>query len=200
MPGCASCSIPDGPSEGTLRWLRFPFGLAAPRFTVNLARFTKTRDCISCFGSTISGMRFFTKSWICIARLYIPALCISIFGPPFKFLVIWFPLTPLHFHHFRASSLPRRSTHARIWTPPFRCVSPMGLMPGTNLKPGLQSSTHSMHLANEFDARLQHPFHLPVPPLCRNLLLPRFCCLIRLCKLQVMACPRDVAYHLCVAD
>ena len=23
--------------------------------------------------------------------------------------------------------------------------------------------THSMHLANEFDARLSHPFHLPVP-------------------------------------
>ena len=45
----------------------FPLGLAAPRFTVNLARFTKTRDCISCFGSTISGMRLFTKSWICIA-------------------------------------------------------------------------------------------------------------------------------------
>ena len=47
--------------------LDFPLGLAAPRFTVNLARFTKTRDCISCFGSTISGMRLFTKSWICIA-------------------------------------------------------------------------------------------------------------------------------------
>ena len=24
MPGCASYSIPDGPSERTLRWLRFP--------------------------------------------------------------------------------------------------------------------------------------------------------------------------------
>ena len=24
--------------------------------------------------------------------------------------------------------------------------------------------THSMHLANEFDARLSHPFHLPVSP------------------------------------
>ena len=30
-----------------------------------------------------------------------------------------FPLTPLHFHHFRAPSLPRRSTQARLWTPPF---------------------------------------------------------------------------------
>ena len=36
--------------------------------------------------------------------------------------------------------------------------------------------------------------------LCRNLLLPQFCCLIRLCKLQVMACPRDFHYHFCVAD
>ena len=26
------------------------------------------------------------------------------------------------------------------------------------------------------------------------------CCLIRLCKLQVMACPRDFHYHFCVAD
>ena len=32
------------------------------------------------------------------------------------------------------------------------------------------------------------------------LLLPPFCCLIRLCKLQVMACPRDFHYHFCVAD
>ena len=38
------------------------------------------------------------------------------------------------------------------------------------------------------------------PPLCRNLLLPQFCCLIHLCKLQVMACPRDFHYHFCVAD
>ena len=37
-------------------------------------------------------------------------------------------------------------------------------------------------------------------PLCRNLLLPPFCCLIRFCKLQVMACPRDFHYHFCVAD
>ena len=30
--------------------------------------------------------------------------------------------------------------------------------------------------------------------------LPPFCCLIRLCILQVMACPRDFHYHFCVAD
>ena len=44
--------------------LDFPLGLAALRFTVNLARFTKTRGCTSCFGSTISGTRLFTKTWI----------------------------------------------------------------------------------------------------------------------------------------
>ena len=79
-----------------------------------------------------------------------------------------------------------------------------------------------MRLANGFDARhciylgsIIHSLDAPSqwvwcsalasvsssrPPLCRNLLLPQFCCLIRLCKLQVMACPRDFHYHFCVAD
>ena len=35
--------------------LDFPLGLAALRLAVNLARFTKTRVCLSCFGSTNSG-------------------------------------------------------------------------------------------------------------------------------------------------
>ena len=39
----------------------------------------------------------------------------------------------------------------------------MGLMPGT-ASTWTPSSTHSMHLANEFDARPWHPVHLPVPP------------------------------------
>ena len=124
-----------------------------------------------------------------LLRLYIPALCISIFGRPFKFLVVLFPL------HFRAPSLPRRSTHARIWTPPCDASCQWVWCPALHLKPGLQSSTHSMHLANEFDARLQHPFHLPVPPLWRNLLLPQFCCLIRLCYGLSTRC-----LHLCVAE
>ena len=51
--------------------------MSAPRFTVNLARFTKTRDCISCFGSTISGMRLFTKSWICIAQALHPGTIVK---------------------------------------------------------------------------------------------------------------------------
>ena len=46
---------------------------------------------------------------------------------------------------------------------------------------GIHSSTHLMHLANEFDARLSHPFHLPVSPLfsefvaAANLLLEFVC-------------------------
>ena len=54
-----------------------------------------------------------------LLRLYILAQCILIFGRPSMLLVGVFPLTPLHFHHFRAPSLPRRSTQARFWTPPF---------------------------------------------------------------------------------
>ena len=43
---------------------------------------------------------------------------------------------------------------------------------------GLHSSTHSMHLANKFDDRLSHPFHLPVSPffgICYRLLHPFRC-------------------------
>ena len=91
MPGCASYSIPDGPSERTLSGLGFPLGLAAPRFTVNLARFTKTRDCISCFGSTISGMRLFTKSRICIALALHPGTLHFYLRTAFLFFVLVFP-------------------------------------------------------------------------------------------------------------
>ena len=52
-------------------------------------------------------------------------------------------------------------------------------------------------------AKSSMPTSLPElsrPPLFWNLLLPQFCCLIRLCILQVMACPRDFHYHFCVAD
>ena len=80
----------------------------------------------------------------------------------------------------------------------------------------------SMRLANGFDARhciylgsIIHSSDAPSqwvwcsalasvsssrPPLYRNLLLSQFCYLILLCKLQVMACPRDSHYHFCVAD
>ena len=37
------------------------------RLAVNLARFTKTRVCLSCFGSTNSGTRLFTKTQICLS-------------------------------------------------------------------------------------------------------------------------------------
>ena len=94
--------------------------------------------------------------------------------------------------------LPGTST-ASEWRA-FRCVLPMGLLPGT----ASETRTPTIH---SFDAPRQWVWCSALasvsssrPPLCRNLLLPQFCCLIRLCKLQVMACPRDVAYHLCVAD
>ena len=73
----------------------------------------------SSFPITQSQRTFSPSPGTVLLRLYIPTLCISILGRPFNFLVVWFPLTPLHFHHFRAPSLPRRLTHARFWTPPF---------------------------------------------------------------------------------
>ena len=134
----------------------FPLGLAALRFTVNLARLTKTRGCTSCFGSTISGMRLCTKTWIrsCFGSTsWHPAY--FNFRTAFQ-VTCWFcfPLIP-SFHLSRAPRLPCRSTLAQCWTPLIRCASPMGLI-----------------------SRLSHPFHLPVPPFFgRNLLLPRICCL-----------------------
>ena len=123
--------------------LDFPLGLAVLRFAVNLARFTKTRVCTSCFGSTNSGMRLFTKSQICIS-------CFGSTNPgrlaSFNFrtalqVTCWlcFPLIP-SFHLSRAPRLPCRLTLAQCWTTLIRCASPMGPI-----------------------SRLSHPFHLPVP-------------------------------------
>ena len=58
-------------------------------------------------------------------------------------------------HTSAASALPSAQVDTRTFQDStFRCVLPMGLMLGTASDFGLQSSTHSMHLANEFDARL----------------------------------------------
>ena len=54
------CSLGETAPEYRAEHVQSP----VPRFTVNLARFTKTRGCTSCFGSTISGTRLFTKTWI----------------------------------------------------------------------------------------------------------------------------------------
>ena len=54
------CSLGETAPEYRAEHVQSP----VPRFTVNLARFTKTRGCTSCFGSTISGARLFTKTWI----------------------------------------------------------------------------------------------------------------------------------------
>ena len=124
--------------------LDFLLGLAALRLAVNLARFTKTRICTSCFGSTNSGMRLFTKTLICTScfgstnpghlasfnfRTALQVTCLSCF-----------PFIP-SFHLSRASRRPCRLTLALFcWTPLIRCASPMGPI-----------------------SRLSHPFHLPVP-------------------------------------
>ena len=98
--------------------------------------------------------------------------------------VVRFPLTPLHFHHFRAPSLPRRSTHARIWTPPLDASCQWVCCPALHLNPDsnhpLIRCTSPMSLMLGSSIRFIFP-----SPLCRNLLLPQFCCLIRLCKCKL---------------
>ena len=54
-----------------------------------------------CFGSTSWHLAFLSSDGLSLFLVGV--------SPPF----------PLHFHHFRAPSLPRRSTQARLWTPPF---------------------------------------------------------------------------------
>ena len=177
MPGCASCSIPDALLSGLRGGLDFPLDMAALRFTVNFARFTKTRDYISCFGSTISGTRLFHQVLDVLLGLYILAPYILNFRTAFQ-VSCWFcfPLIP----PFIFSVL---------------LVLRVG---GLTHKVGLHSS---MHLANEFDSALHplldttHPLIRCTPPFgiccCRNFVA---------CYLQVMACPRDFACHFCVAD
>ena len=126
-------------------------GLAALRLAVNLACFTKTRVCSSCFGSTNSGMRLFTKTQICIScfgstnpgPLQVlnlrTALLNLMFGCGF--------LSPLSFSHFivpvHLGGLDGASRTTLDATPLIRCISPMSSV-----------------------SRLSHPFHLPIP---RNL-------------------------------
>ena len=137
--------------------LDFPLGLAALRFAVNLARFTKTRVCTSCFGSTNFGMRLFTKSQICISCFGSTnhGHLASFNSRTALQVTCWlcFPLIP-SFHVSRAPRLPCRLTLAQCWTTLIRCASPMGPI-----------------------SRLSHPFHLPVPPFFRTFLLPLICCL-----------------------
>ena len=105
-----------------------------------------------------------------------------------------FPFTPLHFHHFRAPSLPRRLTHARIWTPPFdascqwvccsalhlksdsnhpliRCTSPLKCAP-----PGILPKQHRAKKIKQ-------------SPHCLDMcwIIPARCSMIR--KLSLCSCP-----------
>ena len=131
-----------------------------------------------------SSLELFQKVWLrCLPNVLSSAKC-SFLTPYTKLLALaaqrcWFcfPLIP-SFHLSRAPRPPRRWTPAQRWTPLFRCISPMSLMLGIASDVGLHSSTHSMHLANEFDDRLSHPFHLPVSPffgICYRLLHPFRC-------------------------
>ena len=117
-------------------------------------------------------------------RLYILALCILIFGRPLFILVICFPPHPPSF-----PSLPCPKSSAQVDTrtfldSTFRCVLPMGLMPGTASESGLLhplircTSPMSLMLGSSIRSSSR-------PSLCRNLLLPQFCWLIRLCKCKL---------------
>ena len=109
--------------------LDFPLGLAVLRLAVNLARFTKTRVCLSCFGSTNSGraashqdpdmfkLLRLCKSW---------APC-KFFNSrtAFKLCVVLFPSHPLVSFVLCFSSAVQADPRTFLWTPLIRCASPM---------------------------------------------------------------------------
>ena len=132
--------------------LDFPLGLAALRFAVNLARFTKTRVCTSCFGSTNFGMRLFTKSQICL----------SCFGST----------NPGHLacFNFRTAF----TSYLLVVFPPHPFVS---FVPCTSSAVQVDSRTmldhaHAMRLANGSDLTALASVSSSRPPFFRNLLLP----------------------------
>ena len=99
-------------------------------------------------------MRLFTKSWICIALALHPGTMYFNFRTAFQ-VTCWLfsPSLPFIF----ITSVPlvfRAGRHTHVFGLHLSMRLAMGLMPGTASEPGLQSSTHPMHLANEFDARL----------------------------------------------
>ena len=105
------------------------------RLAVNLARFTKTRVCLSCFGSTNSGTRLFTKTQICL----------SCFGSA----------NLGHFASFQSSDglftfdvcfmfVSPSSSHSIV-------LVHLGCLDGASRTVLGHDPIHSMHLANEFD-------------------------------------------------
>ena len=83
MPGCASYSIPDGPSEWTLRWLRFPVRPSCASFHTfhQVPRLYKLLRLYNLWHAA------FHQVLDVLLELYILAPCILIFGRPFKLLV-----------------------------------------------------------------------------------------------------------------
>ena len=149
------------------------------------ARLTKTRVCLSCFGSTNSGHAAFHQDpdLFKLLRLYKSrAPCkFSILGRPSQRYVLCLlsapPFHPLIFIVLAHLGSYDCCLSHRVRTPLIRCASPM-------------SST----------SRLSHPFHLPVPRNSEFVAAANLFLNLVFVRMQVMACPCDYACHLCVAD
>ena len=101
---------------------------------LNLACFTKTRVCSSCFGSTNSGTRLFTKTQICLSCFGSTNLgTLQVFNLRTAFLTLMFGCGFL---------FPLSSSH-------FIVPVHLGGLDGLSHHFGHDLS-HSMHLANEF--------------------------------------------------
>ena len=153
-------------------------GLAALRLAVNLACFTKTRVCSSCFGSTNSGTRLFTKTQICLScfgstNLGHSASFKSSDGLFYLDVWLWFSFPPLilSFHRPCAPRQPRWSLSHYFGRDP----------------------SHSMHLANEFGLTALASVSSSRPPQLGICLLPLICLNDFDVCLHDVACPCDFA-------
>ena len=151
LRSCLSFSYGLPVSERSAAACEKSLGLAVLRLAVNLARFTKTRVCLSCFGSTNFGTRLFTKTQICSSCFGSANLGHS---ASFQFsdgllneMFLFGCLLPLSHSLISIVQVHLGSYDCclshRVRTPLIRCASPMSPI-----------------------SRLSHPFHLPVP---RNL-------------------------------
>ena len=82
------------------------------------------------------------------------------------------------------------SDRGRPYVP--RWDNPTGQLPGTGIPSGSDSGLHGTSRRRDSS--------VPERSRLRTSESGQFCCLIRFCILQVMACPRDFHYHFCVAD
>ena len=157
--------------------LDFPLGLAALRLAVNPARFTKTRVCLSCFGYKLRARGFSPRP-----RFVQVASALQILG---KLQVFQF-----------SDGLPR---YVSVLFPLHPFVS-LVLCFSSAVQADPRTPPHTMRLANESDLTALASVSSSRPPnsefvAAANLFLNLF-----FVCMQVMACPRDCACHLCVAD